>query len=274
MSQAQAPDATQGVADNFTSTAKDYDAAVRHNVNGASRLIMSVPPGDYRRVLDVGCGTGWAALSLLERFPGVEHVTGIDPAEGMLEVFREKAAAISGVEFDIRAADVMDMGVEAGSQDLVISSMAMHWFPDKPGAAAAMAATLRPGGAIAILCSGRRGEHEFREVLRAMDPPPPAAWDAAFDAVQRDEREMEEYLVGAGLEPLDVWMESRVRRSTVEAYLERMRVVASHISSGSLSEDEVADLMERVGAGMAAVSGPRGFEYTFTKLYAVARKPE
>jgi hypothetical protein len=50
-----------------------------------------------------------------------------------------------------------------------------------------------------------------------VDPPTPPAWDAAFDGVQRDEREMEEYLVGAGLEPRGIWIESRVRRSTVEA---------------------------------------------------------
>jgi ubiquinone/menaquinone biosynthesis C-methylase UbiE len=274
MSEAITRDATEGAADNFTSTAKDYDAAVRHNVNGAQRLAMSLPPGEYRRVLDVGCGTGWAALALLDRFPDIEHVTGVDPAEGMLQVFREKADTIDHVDIDLRAEDVMAMSVEPGSYDAVISSMAMHWFPDKPGAAKAMATALRPGGVIAILCSGRRGEHEFREVLRAMDPPAPPAWDAAFDAVQRDEREMEEYLVGAGLEPLDVWIESRVRRSTVEAYLERMRVVASHITAGTLSDDEIAELMQRVGAGMEAVSGPRGFEYTFTKLYAVARKPE
>lgn len=265
--------ATEGAADNFTSTAKDYDAAVRHNINGAARLAMSLPAGDYPRVLDVGCGTGWGTFALLERFPGVKHITGVDPAAGMLEMFREKAETLGDVEIDLRAEDVMSMSIEPGSYDAVISTMAMHWFPDKHGAAKAMAAALRPGGVIAILCSGRRGEHEFREVLRAMDPPAPPAWDAAFDAVQRDEREMEEFLTGAGLEPIDIWMESRVRRTTVEAYLERMRVVASHITAGTMSDEEIAELMERVGAGMAAVSGPRGFEYTFTKLYALARKP-
>ena len=86
--------------------------------------------------------------------------------------------------------------------------------------------------------------------------------------------EMEQYLTDAGLETVDVWMERRLRRTSAEAYLERMRVVASHITSGILSDDEVAALMERIAAGTQAVSGPRGFEYTFTKLYAVARKPE
>lgn len=274
MSETIERDASHGVADNFTNTAKDYDAVVRHNIDGARRLIMSLPPGDYRRVLDVGCGTGWAALAMIDRFPDVAHITGVDPAEGMLVVFRDKVADLGGIEVDLRAEDVMAMSVPTQSYDAVISSMAMHWFPDKPGAAVAMARTLKPGGVIAILCSGAGGEQEYRDVLSRLDPPAPKEWEAAFDFVQRDIPEMEAYLTGAGLELVDVWMERRLRRTSVEAYLERMRVVASHITAGVLSDDELAEFMERVAAGTQAVSGPRGFEYTFTKLYAVARKPE
>ena len=273
MSDTTQRDATTGVADNFTNTAKDYDAVVRHNVQGAHRLIGSLPAGDYRRVLDVGCGTGWSALAMAERFASVTHLTGIDPAQGMLDVFREKLDELPGLEVDLRAEDVMAMSVEPGSYDAVISSMAMHWFPDKPGAAVCMAAALAPGGVLGILCSGAGGEHEFRQVLADLNPAGPPEWDAAFDFVQRDVGEMETYLVDAGLEPIDIWMERRRRFSTPEAYLERMRVVASHITAGTLNEDEVAELLVRVDAGIHAVSGPRGFEYTFTKLYAVARKP-
>lgn len=273
MSETRDFDASQGVADNFTSTAKDYDAVVRHNIDGARRLVMSLPDGDYRRVLDVGCGTGWSALAMLDRFPSVERLTGVDPAEGMLAVFAEKVPSLTGVQVDLRAEEVTAMSVDAEGYDAVISSMAMHWFPDKAASAVAMARALCAGGVIGILQSGAGGENEFREVLRALDPPAPPEWDAAFDFVQRDVDEMERYLVDAGLDPIDIWMESRIRRTSPEAYLERMRVVASHITAGSLDEDGVAELMERVGAGTHAVSGPRGFEYTFTKLFAVARKP-
>jgi len=273
MSRTTGYDASQGVGDGFTSTAKDYDAAVRHNIDGARRLVMSLPDGDHRRVLDVGCGTGWATLAMLERFPGVTHVTGVDLAEGMLEVFRGKAGGLSGVEVELRAVGVMDMGVTAGSYDAVVSSMAMHWFPDKPGAAKAMAAALAPGGVLGILCSGAGGETEFREVLRACDPPAPPEWDAAFDFAQRDVDDMATYLRDAGLEPLDVWIERRVRTTSPEAYLERMRVVAGHITTGGLDEAQLLSLQEQIAERVRAASGPEGFRYTFNKLFAIARKP-
>lgn len=268
-----AQDASTGVADNFSTTAGDYDAVVRHNIDGARRLAMSFPDGEYRSVLDVGCGTGWASLAIHRRFPGITHLTGIDPAEGMLAEFRKKVDQLAGVSVDLRTEDVMAMGVEPESFDAVISSMAMHWFPDKPGAAVAMAAALKPGGVIGILQSGAGGDNEFREILRSLDPPAPPAWDAAFDFALRDVDEMRDYLVAAGLEPIDIWMERRLRRTPIETYLERMRVVASHIMSGSSSADEVAQLMECIADRAREVSGPRGFEYTFTKLFAIARKP-
>lgn len=259
------------VADGFSETAADYDDAVRLNIMGARRLIASMPDRAYADVLDVGCGTGFASLEMARRF-APRTITGLDPAEGMLDAFRAKLGEVPGTEVRLLTAGVMDMPVPDASADAVICSMAFHWFPDKPGAAREMARVLRPGGDLAILCSGRRGEDEFRRVLSTLVPPVPA-WLGAFDVVQRDEREMEEYLVGAGLEPLDIWMETRIRRTPVDAYLERMRVVAGHLHAG-MAPEELADLNARVGEATRAVAGPRGFEYTFTKLFALARRPE
>lgn len=260
----------RGAADNFTSTAKDYDAAVRHNIAGASRLIASLPEGDYRRVLDVGCGTGWSALAMYRRFRP-SHITGVDPARGMLDQFAQKLGDLADVEIELVEADVMTMPVTPGSYDGVITSMAMHWFGDKPGAAAAMYRALAPGGVLGILFSGRGGEDEFREVLRHVGAP--ESWDTAFDAVQRDIPELEEYLAGAGFDIDDIWMERRIRRAAPADYLERMRVVAGHIIGDELDDDDIARLFERLAVRMHEVSGPAGFEYTFTKLFAVARRP-
>ena len=149
--------------------------------------------------------------------------------------------------------------------------MAYHWFPRKWDAAKAMARALKPGGVMAILCSGRGGEQAYRDILANLEPPN-YTWLGAFDAVQRDIPEMEDYLLQAGLDVQDVWMERRVRHTTVEAYLERMRVVAGHLI-GDQSEDDVAAYMDQVERAMRQASGPRGWTYDFTKLYAIARKP-
>lgn len=263
-------DQRDGVAEGFSDTARDYDAVVRFNIGGARRLIASLPPGRYDRVLDVGCGTGFSALAMVDRFAPAE-IHGVDPAEGMLDAFRQKLGGIDGTAITLHQADVLAMPVDDEAFDAVICSMAFHWFPHKYDAMASMARVLRPGGHIALLCSGRGGEHEFRAVLAHLEPSP-QHWLGAFDAIQRDIPEMEAYIEAAGLEALDVWMERRIRRVPVEAYLERMRVVAGHLHA-DLPAGELAELNARVDAATRAVAGPRGFEYTFTKLFAIARRP-
>ena len=258
------------VADGFTETASDYEDAVRFNIEGGQRLVMSIPAGHYEDVLDVGCGTGWTTQALIDRFSPA-RITGVDPSEGMLEQFQAKVGGIDGVEITLAQGDVENMPVPDAAFDLVICSMAYHWFPRKWDAAKAMARALKPGGVMAILCSGRGGEQAYRDILANLEPPN-YTWLGAFDAVQRDIPEMEDYLLQAGLDVQDVWMERRVRHTTVQAYLERMRVVAGHLI-GDQSEDDVAAYMDQVEAAMREASGPRGWTYDFTKLYAIARKP-
>ena len=85
------------VASGFSETASDYDGAVRFNIEGAQRLVMAIPSGNYDDVLDVGCGTGWATQALIDRFSPA-RVTGVDPSEGMLEQFEAKLGAIDGID--------------------------------------------------------------------------------------------------------------------------------------------------------------------------------
>lgn len=258
------------VAAGFTDTAANYEDAVRFNIGGTQRLVMSIPPGAYNDVLDVGCGTGWATQALIDRFHPA-RVTGVDPSEGMLTEFQAKVGGIEGTEIALAQGDVENMPVPDGAFDLVICSMAYHWFPRKWEAAKAIARTMKPGGVVAILCSGRGGDQAYREILANLEPPN-YVWLGTFDAVQRDIPEMEDYLLQAGLEMEDVWMERRVRHTTVDAYMERMRVVAGHLI-GDPSDGDVKTYMDQIEQAMREASGPRGWTYDFTKLYAIARKP-
>lgn len=260
----------ESVATGFTETASDYEDAVRFNIEGAQRLVLCIPPGRYEDVLDVGCGTGWATRAVVDRFHPA-RITAIDPAEGMLEQFRVKFADTDGVDITVAQADVENMPVAEGAFDLVICSMAYHWFPRKWEAAKAMARALKPGGVIAILMSGRGGEQAYRDVISNVEPIN-YRWVGAFDGNLRNQSEMEDYLVQAGLQPIDIWMETRTRHTTVEAYMERMRVVAGHMI-GDQSEAEVSEYVAAIEARMRELAGPRGWRYDFAKLFAIARKP-
>jgi ubiquinone/menaquinone biosynthesis C-methylase UbiE len=262
-------DGTQ-VGEGFDRAAEDYDDLLRHNREGAARLVGALPAGRYEEILDVGCGTGFVSEEMIARF-GTSHVTGVDPSAGMLEQFRAKLAGLS-VEATLIQGGVHDMPVPDGAYDAVVSGMAFHWFPEKPAAVAAMARRLRPGGVLGILAAGTGTDEEFRQILEAVDPPVPREWVEVFGLIHRDAAQLRDYMEEAGLVDVDVWEERRVRRVTPEAYMARIDAVASHLSSG-LDPDEAAAHGARVAQGVVEASGPLGFEYAFVKLFGIGRRP-
>lgn len=259
-----------GAPEGFTKGADTYDEAVRHNIAGSERLIGSLPDGDYRTVLDVGCGTGWTSAALIRRF-AVETIVGLDASEGMLERFAAKLGAeFPDVRVELRHADVMDMGVSDGGYDAVICAMALHWFPDKPGALVQMANALRPGGVLGVLTAGHGSEDAWRDLLKSVGAPP--EWTDWFETNQRDVDEIAADLRAAGLDPLDVWIERRRRHTPPDAFMARTRSVAAHLLNnppGGYSE-----LDQKIDRALHDAAGPDGFVYDYCKLFAVARKPE
>ncbi len=259
---------TETAAEGFTKSAETYDSPVRHNIAGSERLVKSLPDGAYRRVLDVGCGTGFTSLAMMRRFD-VEHLIGVDPAEGMLEVFMSKLGAFPSVEVELKPEDVMDISAEDASADAVISAMALHWFPDKPGAIARMARLVRPDGVMGILTAGRGGERAWQQVL--VEAGAADEWTGWFDTNQRDVDEMAADLEAAGMEPLDVWMERRRRCTPVDQFMARTRSVAGHLLNNP--PDGFRAIDRKIEAALTKAAGPDGFAYDYCKLFAVARRP-
>lgn len=262
----------QGIASQYDRNADQYDRAARFNILAGERLISSVPPGDYQRMLDVGCGTGFASLAALARFPTLRSVYGVDISGGMVEQFREKLRAHPGVDVQLQVADVLAMDVPAEHFDLVISSMMVHWITDRPAAIQAMANAVRPGGVLALVAPGPGHDREYVDVLRAIRPAVPAPMIDVFAAAQVFPDALEEELRAAGLEPLDIWVETRRRQVPPEVYMERITAVGSHVWA-HLSADEQEATFARIRAGIAAAAVGGRFCYTFTKSFAIARRP-
>lgn len=260
------------IARGYDRNADRYDDVTRYNREAAERLVRALPAGTYRSVLDVGCGTGFATLALADRF-AVEAVAGVDVSAQMLERMRAKLADLPQVRAQLHVADVLDMPVPDGAFDCVVASMALHWFPDRDAAIAAMAAKVAPGGVLGLVAPGPGHDFEYTEVLRSVEPPVPREVIEIFFTAQVFPDPVEDAMVAAGLEPVDVWVERRHRRVPPERYMARITTVGSHVWSRLMSPTDADAMVERVTAAVEAAAGLRGFEYTFTKTYAIARRP-
>lgn len=103
----------------------------------------AVARGD--RVLDVACGTGVLARTLV-RYVGREgDVVGVDPNEGMLEVARRTAP-----EVEWRRGVAEDLPFEDESFDAVVSQFGLMFFDDRAAALREMKRVLRPAGRLAV----------------------------------------------------------------------------------------------------------------------------
>ncbi|HZU74040.1 MAG TPA: methyltransferase domain-containing protein [Acidimicrobiales bacterium] len=140
------------------------------------------------RVLDLGCGTGNAAL--LMAAPG-HQVTGVDPAPRLLDVARARAAeAGRGIRFLPGDAAAIPLG--DSEIDVIVSVFALIFAPDPQAAAGEMARVLDssgrivltawiPAGAIYEMNSAAQGA--VIQALGAPTPPPGFAWHKS-DALQ------------------------------------------------------------------------------------------
>jgi SAM-dependent methyltransferase len=146
---------------------------------------------------DVGCGAGLAALLASDR--GAD-VSGIDAAEGLLEIARERVA---GANFFL--GDLEQLPFPDGTFDLVTGFNAFQ-FAANPVAALREAKRIsKPSGRIIVLTWGNPQGMEAATIVGALKPllPPPTPGAPGPFALS-DESALKAFAASAGLTALEV----------------------------------------------------------------------
>jgi ubiquinone/menaquinone biosynthesis C-methylase UbiE len=148
----------------------DFHEIARQNVVMAEALCDAVDLHAGERVLDVGCGSGTAALVAARRYC---EVTGIDYVPALIERAQTRAQA-EGFDVDLRVADAQDLPFEDGSFDVVLSVYGVQFAPDQQRAASELLRVCRPGGRIGLASPLPQGwSGDFFGVHGRYAPPPP-----------------------------------------------------------------------------------------------------
>jgi SAM-dependent methyltransferase len=126
----------------------DYGDIGRAQVRGKLRKLLGTPLPAFERSLEIGAGTGYFTLNMLQ--DGVVHeATATDISPGMLDALQANAKRI-GVSVQTVACHAEELPFEDASFDLVLGHAVLHHLPHLDRAFAELRRVLRPGGQLAF----------------------------------------------------------------------------------------------------------------------------
>ena len=115
-------------------------------VLGKLTKLLGPRPGPFARSLEIGAGTGYFSLNLLQTGV-VAQATCTDISPGMLATLEHNAHEL-GLDVETAACDASELPFEDESFDLVLGHAVLHHLPDLDRCFAEFQRVLKPGGTL------------------------------------------------------------------------------------------------------------------------------
>jgi trans-aconitate 2-methyltransferase len=237
-------------------------------------LLAQVPPGDYRRILDLGCGPGHLTGVLAERWPNAT-VLGVDSSPAMLA--GAAAVAVPG-RLSFVPGDIATWRPD-GPVDLIVSNAALQWVPGHDRLLPTLAGLLNPGGTLAVQVPSyfqTPAHHLIDEVSRS-DPWRPTLAGVGLQpgAVQPVDWYAER-LLELGL-TVNAWDTTYLHVLTgPDPVLEWLKGSALRPLLEKLAPADQADFLRQLGVRFRAAYPPRAGRtlFPFPRTFVVATRRE
>lgn len=171
----------------YTALAASYDARWSAYLHASLAMTMQkIAALPANRILDVACGTG-LLLEILAHRPDDPELVGIDRVPAMLGEARRKL----GRRATLLEGDAAKLPFDDAGFQLVVSTNALHYFPDADGALREIRRVMSPAGNLIITDWCR--DYFWMKLLNRLLPYTHHAHVHAFDA-----RELERSMSKAG----------------------------------------------------------------------------
>ncbi len=148
---------TLHISEMFNRISRRYDflnrlLSLRQDVRWRNRMAHYLPKGNDLRVLDVASGTGDVPIALAKKSKVLRFVIGIDRAEDMLALGREKIARQNQrLKWVLFPADAEELPFRAESFDAVTMAFGIRNVSNREQTLQEMARVVRSGGRVIIL---------------------------------------------------------------------------------------------------------------------------
>jgi trans-aconitate 2-methyltransferase len=235
-------------------------------------LLSRIGAESPRRVVDLGCGPGTLTALLARRWPQA-RVEGIDSSPEMIE----RAAALTGDRVTFGLGDVGEWAVPADA-DVVLSNATLQWVPNHRELMRTWAASLPPGGWLAVQLPGNFGAPSHT-LMRALAESP--AWAPRVGGVLRHHDVVAgpaDYagdLLDAGLD-VDAWEATYLHRLVgPDPVLDWARGTGLRPVLAALTPADAVEFEAAYAAALreAYPATRHGTLFPFRRVFAVAHRP-
>jgi arsenite methyltransferase len=130
------------------------------------QAVVKMQVANDARVLDVGCGSGWASRLLAAQAPR-GRVVGIDISDQMIRVARDSSLEFSNLEFKVAGAEGLPFN--NGEFTAAFSMESLYYYADVGQAVAEIRRVLAPGGlfvTVVDLYQENEASHQWVEKLQ------------------------------------------------------------------------------------------------------------
>lgn len=223
-----------------------------------TRMLLRHVPHETKRVVDLACGLGWAAMALLPERPHVEYL-GLDQNQVQVDMARKNLQAVGlGDRTIVQVTDPTKLAIPANAVDQVLCVMSLQSFRDTRPVFAEVARILRPGGRFLVVEPDSLGQQFwfdralvgfndlFQELCERVDEvlrdasgiPDPLGQPGIAIGPELGAR-----MAAVGLEPEDIHVHAlqAAQRSPFPAFARRLRKrIDAMVEAGNLGDDDAA----------------------------------
>ena len=141
-----------------------------------SKALGDIPERPFERALEIGSGTGYFSLNLIQEGV-IESLVATDVSTGMLSSLEGTARALGLTDrVETRQADAEELPFEDESFDLVLGHAVLHHIPDLVKAFSEFDRVLKPGGAIVFCGEPSRNGDRLAAVPKRVGIASAPAW--------------------------------------------------------------------------------------------------